>query len=288
MWYNTRMENRTSSYPKFKQYNIEIHDILGTIKVYTFSKMPFSCDDGAQSDFYLNNATPNNERQFGIKMFRTSVEAFAAYQRQALAAKEKLAPPVGMMVRWIIKGNKHRKTFNRWGYETCLAVTTPAARIEATIRGCPQLTHEYKEFSRECGQKRSKAETWDPVTMEKFLEFKDSQPNDETFASSFSALSYTTHRGSVRMRLMKISLVGTQYDNIAAIEDGSATWKEDKRLRLGSCVIAADDYCMSADLHRGNLGMWKKHPVVVDFGYHIAVPQYRDYNRVQSTVFVPR
>jgi predicted unusual protein kinase regulating ubiquinone biosynthesis (AarF/ABC1/UbiB family) len=38
---------------------------------------------------------------------------------------------------------------------------------------------------------------------------------------------------------------------------------------------------MANDLHRGNIALWKGNLVVIDFGYHIAVPEYRDYDRLE-------
>lgn len=288
MWYNTRMAKAHSSYPRFKHDRIENHAVLGKVKVYTFKTRPISNDDGAQSDFYTNNATPNNSRQFGIKIFNTSIEAFAAYQRQSLAAEQGLAPPVGKMVRWIIKANGNHNTVNRWGYETCLAVTTPTAHIEATIRGCPRLEYEYSNFVRD-----KSLMMWNPMSMETFLRHKECENEEQGFShsdpkyfSAFSAISLTTHSGSLRMRLMEICLVGTQYDNISKIQDDGELWRDNPRLRLGVKVVENDDYCMSNDMHRGNLGLWKGNPVVIDFGYHIAIPEYRDFDRIETANWV--
>lgn len=271
------MAKKNQAYPRFTHDRIDNHPILGKVKVFTFSKYPSCDDDGCQTSFFRNNAEVNNPKQFGFKMFNTSIEAFAAYERQSLAAANHLAPPVGKMIRWIVK-NYHGRTVNRWGYETALADTTPIARVEATIRGCPRLTHEYHDFVTTMERK-----LWSAKSMEEFLEHKESEePADGVYFSQFSAMSNSNAAGSLRMRLMNISLIGTQYDNIAAINDDGASWEDNSRLRLGQTVIEEDDYLMSADLHRGNLGLWNGYPVVIDFGYHIAVPEYRDYDNLET------
>ena len=262
-------------YPRFTHNRIDNHPILGKVKVYLFKKYPIANDAGCQSNFFANDAEINNPKQFGLKMFNTSIEAFAAYQRQSLAAREGLAPPVGKMIRWIIEKNINGHMVNRWGYETALADTSSSARLEATVLGCPRLVREYHEYL-------SVMEREDcALSMDTFLEWKEEAcPADGRYFSSFSAMSNSCVAGSLRMRLMNIDLVGTQYDNIVNIEDNGSVWKDNPRLRLGQTVTEDDDMCMCNDLHRGNLGLWKGKPVVIDFGYHIAVPEYRDFDNI--------
>lgn len=269
------MAKKSKTYPRFKHDRIDNHPILGKVKVFAMNRYPSPDDDGCQTSFFRNNAETNNARQFGFKMFNTSIEAFAAYQRQSLAAKEGLAPPVGKMIRWIVK-NYHGRTVNRWGYETALADTSSAARIEATIYGCPRLTREYHQYIFEM-EKEDCA-----LSMDQFLEFKEEEcPGDGRYFSSFSAISNSCVAGSLRMRLMEIDLIGTQYDNIVSIRDDGMAWEDNPRLRLGIVVLEKDDMRMASDLHRGNLGLWKGTPVVIDFGYHIAVPEYRDFDNLE-------
>ena len=274
------MPSKNKTYPRFKHDRIDTHPILGKVKVYTFKKYPSPDDDGSQTSFFTNNAEVNNPKQFGFKMFNTSIEAFAAYQRQSLAADEGLAPPVGRMIRWIIQDTQRGRSVNRWGYETALADTTVSARIKATILGCPRLCNDYISYAKSNDHK----ETWSVRSMESFLKFMESgtDPVDGRYFSQFSAISTTCVHGSLRKRLMDISLIGTQYDNITSITDDGAEWKDNPKLRLGQTVTAKDDYMMSNDLHRGNLGLWEGDPVVIDFGYHICVPEYRDFDNVET------
>jgi len=271
------MTIKSKTYPRFKHDRIDNHPILGKVKVFTFKKYPNPDDDGCQTSFFRNNAAINNAKQFGFKMFNTSIEALAAYQRQSLAAHEGLAPPVGKMIRWVIQDTHRGRKVNRWGYETALAETSAAARIQATILGCPRLINDYAAYVRVHELKYGSI-----ASMQSFLDFKeqDSDGADGRYFSQFSAISTTNVAGSLRMRLMSISLVGTQYDNITAIYDDGEKWSDNPRLRLGQTVTAKDEYYMSNDMHRGNLGLWKGEPVVIDFGYHIAVPEYRDYDNI--------
>jgi hypothetical protein len=263
------------SYPRFSPTRIENHSILGTVKVYDIGKYPTPDGDGCQTSFFRNNAETNNPNQFGLKMFNTSVEAFAAYQRQNLAAREGLAPPVGVMVRWIVKNHKGR-TVNRWGYETCLADVSDHARKCAQIRGCPIVGKAYAEYYMAYTDGNRRCRPFSKHTVEDFFEFLSDYDQYDGPIDAYSSMSTSVGEGSLRTRLMEISLVGTQYDNLASIYDMGESWSASGRLFLGSVVCEDDDMYMSNDLHRGNLGLWMGNPVVVDFGYHIASPQYRE------------
>ena len=278
----------SKSYPRFSPTRIETHAILGTIKVYDIGKYPNPDGDGCQTSFFRNNAEVNNPNQFGLKMFNTSVEAFAAYQRQTLAAREGLAPPVGVMVRWIVKNHKGR-TVNRWGYETCLADVSEHARKCAQIRGCPIVGKAYGEFYMAYTDGNNRCRPYSKHSVEAFFEeLNTMQYDDPNAIDPYSSMSTSVGEGSLRSRLMDISLVGTQYDNLASIYDMGESWSENGRLFLGSTVTEDDDMYMSNDLHRGNLGLWQGSPVVVDFGYHIACPEYRemDYITEETEILV--
>ena len=271
------MAKKSKAYPRFSPTRIDNHEILGKVKVFNIGKYPTPDDDGCQTSFFTNNAEVNNPRQFGFKMFNTSVEAFAAYQRQTLAANAGLAPPTGKMIRWIVKSYNGR-TVNRWGYETALADCSIPARLKATILSCPQVTRWYADYVRKNGYKM-----YSKSSMDAFLEHAETECYENAngrFFSQFSCASITSVEGSLRQRLMGVSIIGTQYDNLTAINDDGGMWEDNPRLRLGHTVTQDDDMYMSNDLHRGNIGLWKGNPVVIDFGYHIAVPEYRDYECV--------
>jgi len=266
-----------TSYPKFVHDRIDNHSILGEVKVYNIGKYPPIISSGCQSNFFSNNAEMNNPTEFGIKMFNTSIEAYAAYQRQSLAAREGLAPPVGLMVRWITKNHKGR-TVNRWGYETCIADVSGYAQMYAQIRGCPKMIKAYNDLlkwhTNNSRYVRPKAKKH--VTA--FFNYLSDYESYDGENDAYSSMSSSVGQGSIRTRLMDISIVGTQYDNLAEVFDMGEEWNE--RLRLGQTVTEDDDMYMSNDLHRGNLGLWMGNPVVIDFGYHIACPQYRDHDNL--------
>ena len=187
---------------------------------------------------------------------------------RSLAAKAGLAPPTGKMIRWVVKSYDGR-VVNRWGYETALADTSKKARVKATILSCPQITKWYTDYVHD-----HRCKMFSVSSMESFLneaeELLFETANGQYF-SQFSCASHTTVAGSLRHRLMKIDLTGTQYDNIVPVKDDGDDWN----IRLGRTVTANDDMVMSNDLHRGNIGLWKGNAVVIDFGYHLAVPEYR-------------
>lgn len=271
------MTKKTKTYPRFKPNRIEDHPILGLVKVYDMGKFPSTDADGSQTSFFRNHAEVGNAKQFALKIFNTSVEAFGAYQRNALAAEEGLAPPVGLMVRWVVK-NRHGRIVNRWGYETAIADTSSTARCKATILGCPRIYREYREYVSvfDCTM-------FSPISMDKFFVFKEEEltADCESF-SKYGAMTQTCVDGSLRMRLGEIDLTGTQYDNLAPIVDDGVKWESNPRLRLGQ-TFHADEYIrMLNDFHSGNLGMWNGKPVVIDFGYHICAPEYYDYDHFET------
>lgn len=267
------------AYPTIKHTRILDHDILGTVKVYEFPKgrLPRSQGSGCQSDFYRNGANPNNSKQYGIKLFNTSIEAFAAYQRQRLAAEEGLAPPVGKMVLWVIRyPNTKNRDFsqrNRWGYETCIADTSaPACRL-AMILASPRIRDDYGEYC------RNRNTPLDSMYSESSIQsfWKNVDMNWDLYEyDSHNALSDVKDSDSIRYQIANINIVGTQYDDVSDAFENDEKWND--RLRLGNTWLEDDYPFMSNDLHTGNIGLWKKNPVIIDFGYHIACPAYRNFD----------
>lgn len=104
--------------PKYRPIRTYTDSIMGRVDEYALRA--FRCDGkGAQATFLRNNARPNRKREYGIKLFCSAREAFAAFQRQKIAADAGLAPPVRRMVKVKIKCD--RTTEIMWGYQTCLA-----------------------------------------------------------------------------------------------------------------------------------------------------------------------
>lgn len=262
------------AYPRIKHTRVLSHDILGDVKVYEFpnGKIPRSQESGCQSDFYQNGAKVNHSKQYGIKLFNTSIEAFAAYQRQQLAAEEGLAPPVGKMVLWVIRYSKTRQR-NRWGYETCIADTSAAAVRLAPLLASPRIREDYGEF---CRNRNIPLDSmYSESSIQSFWKEVDMNWDLYTYDSG-NALSDVKDSDSIRHRISNINIVGTQYDDVSdAFDNEDNEWND--RLRLGNTWLEEDYPFMSNDLHGGNIGLWKKNPVIIDFGYHIACPAYRNF-----------
>jgi hypothetical protein len=102
---------------------------MGKVDEYVIKRPVKSAQEGAQAMFITNNAKPNRVHEYGIKLFDTAAEAYAAYQRQMIAAAAGVAPPVRRMVKMSLPGRcrcawplcfmKSRKVM--WGYQTCIA-----------------------------------------------------------------------------------------------------------------------------------------------------------------------
>jgi hypothetical protein len=104
--------------PKYRPIRTFTDSIMGRVDEYALRHLK-SDGMGAQATFLRNNARPNMKREYGIKLFRTPREAFAAFQRQKIAADAGLAPPVRRMVKVTIMRNRFADIL--WGYQTCLA-----------------------------------------------------------------------------------------------------------------------------------------------------------------------
>ena len=76
------------------------------------------CDCGAQAYFLPNNARPYVKTEYALKLFDKRWDAICAYERQKLAAKHLVAPPVGELVQ--VRDNANR--VKMWGYQTCVAI----------------------------------------------------------------------------------------------------------------------------------------------------------------------
>ena len=71
---------------------------------------------GVQSFFIPNDAKPHQRNHYALKVYDTLLEAFAAWQRQGIAARKHLAPPVRRLCKFVIPGLEPR-----WGYQSCVA-----------------------------------------------------------------------------------------------------------------------------------------------------------------------
>jgi hypothetical protein len=272
------MKNRPTSYPHFNPTRTLNHPIMGDVKVYELRGMPVSKDGGCQSDFYTNGASVNNPKEYAIKMFNTSVEAFAAWQRQKIAADAGLAPPVGKMVLWIVRPrNNKTRTRNRWGYESCVADCSEHARLVAQILGSPVIHNLYTNFIRE--RRLRKFSKTSVIKFWAIAEGGIGDKDNEMYLDCYAALDAIADSKSLKYKLMDLDIMDTQYDDLSETDIHENAW-DNPRLRLGEKWTEEDNPYMMNDLHRGNIGLWKNTPVCIDFGYHIACPTYRNYGNM--------
>jgi hypothetical protein len=200
----------TAFAPQFSPVRTFTHHLMGKVDVYVMRRNTRVSASGIQAEFLGNNAEPNRRNHYALKLYSTASEAFAAYQRQNVAAAAGAAPPVRRMVMVMRHGSCRCGNINEctgkklcngntmWGYQTCVA-----ARVGVT---------------------------WG-VTR-----------HGDTSDAGIRKL-YATMR--------KLNTIGTQRD--------------DKPLG----VMHGRKYLMLCDLHGGNIGFWRKSPVVIDFGSDI-------------------
>jgi hypothetical protein len=133
----------TMFHPTYRPFKSTRHPIMGVVDHY-ITKVDLREDGrGAQATFLRNNASPNRVREYGIKLFPTASQAFAAYQRQKIAAAAGAAPPVRRMVCFVAPGIRYDWEKDRyvrvarityWGYQTSIAYgigTTSGVSVEA-------------------------------------------------------------------------------------------------------------------------------------------------------------
>ena len=117
----SKMKN--NSYPKFRPEKKTYKKFGYTFKVFKmtekeFGKMKQGGSCGVQATFVKNNARMNNSKEFGLKMFPSLWEAACVWERQKIAARKNLAPPVGSLFVIFSKNKDHRLSY---GYESCVA-----------------------------------------------------------------------------------------------------------------------------------------------------------------------
>lgn len=115
---------RTAFNPSFHPSRTYTHPILGKIDEYRFTdaslkrwkKFMNRAPSGVQSFFILNNAKPHNDNHYALKVYKTLTEAAASWERQNLASRQGLAPPVRRLCKFVYPNGKVY-----WGYQTCVA-----------------------------------------------------------------------------------------------------------------------------------------------------------------------
>jgi len=136
--YNRHTMATTKFNPTYRPFKTTHHAIMGAIDHYRCDHMPRFSGCGAQAGFLVNNARPNCAREYGIKLFPTASQAFAAYQRQMIAAEAGAAPPVRRMVKVLVRspwyGDDLRTIY--YGYQTCLAYGIGRMEVPMEVEEC--------------------------------------------------------------------------------------------------------------------------------------------------------
>lgn len=126
----------TTFRPQFVPVRTDTHWIVGKYDHYVLPRAPRSNGNGAQAQFLRNNARPNMKREYGIKLFLSISEAYAAYQRQKLAADRGCAPPVRRMVCVEYRARRNAVIVRRWGYQTCIAYGIGMLAVPTIAESC--------------------------------------------------------------------------------------------------------------------------------------------------------
>lgn len=285
---------KKTSYPRFTPTRTYKHDILGRVSVYEI-KNPFllSDENGCQTDFFTNHAEVGNRKQFGIKLFRTSIEAFGAFERQSIAAKKGFAPPVGTMIQW--KCGR----WSRWGYQTCLADCCIEAQLVARVLCHDEALELYDAWknhplSGAVGTLENNINEFLRDGSMNLMYTKEYKRKDESLLNRDWRISYETgswmpryniehlytdsSKSKLRLGLRSISCTGLQYDNLWELhDDGNYSFARNRRLMLGKKWKRKDRCTLGGDLHTANVGLWNGKPVCIDFGFHCVVnPLYAE------------
>jgi hypothetical protein len=112
---------KTSFNPRFVPSRTFMHDLVGRVDEYHISlkdwkRLRRTNLRGIQAFFIPNNAKPHQRNHFALKVYPTLVEAIAAWQRQSIAARKHLAPPVRRICKFVVADDR-----TYWGYQTCVA-----------------------------------------------------------------------------------------------------------------------------------------------------------------------
>jgi len=112
---------KTAFNPRFVPSRTFIHDIAGRVDEYHIDLVSWRRASrtrfrGIQAFYIPNNAKPHMRHHYALKVYPNLPEALAAWQRQSIAARKRLAPPVRRICKFVIAGYG-----TRWGYQTCVA-----------------------------------------------------------------------------------------------------------------------------------------------------------------------
>lgn len=268
--------------------------VYGMVDVYVLTNSMWrrvfkNSSNGAQAQYFANNAKICDPNQFGIKLTgQDPQDAYAAWWRQRQAYKARVAPPVRRMVRFELLGERvgtHRRRLDvLWGYQTGVAITmTDRQRdymgsswmMETMMAYYGDAKHA-KAFASHMGAKHIPTPS-DLLNMDGHkirLTARHLGRMIDDLERSAAAITWSgVERQEWCNTLRRLDLRGSPLDNsitreaITLMEEGElkpipkgATMPKYKRIRGGG------------DLHYGNIGWWRFgnewRTVCIDFGWH--------------------
>ena len=289
------MLSRLSSvFPRIAPVRSYRDRVYGMVDVYVLTNSMWrrvfkNSSNGAQAQYFANNAKICDPNQFGIKLTgQDPQDAYAAWWRQRQAYKARVAPPVRRMVRFELLGERvgtHRRRLDvLWGYQTGVAITmTDRQRdymgsswmMETMMAYYGDAKHA-KAFASHMGAKHIPTPS-DLLNMDGHkirLTARHLGRMIDDLERSAAAITWSgVERQEWCNTLRRLDLRGSPLDNsitreaITLMEEGQlnpipkgATMPKYKRIRGGG------------DLHYGNIGWWRFgnewRTVCIDFGWH--------------------
>jgi len=284
----------SSMFPRISPTRSYRDRVYGMVDVYVLTNSMWrrvfkNSSNGAQAQYFANNAKICDPNQFGIKLTgQDPQDAYAAWWRQRQAYKARVAPPVRRMVRFELLGERvgtHRRRLDvLWGYQTGVAITmTDRQRdymgsswmMETMMAYYGDAKHA-KAFASHMGAKHIPTPS-DLLNMDGHkirLTARHLGRMIDDLERSAAAITWSgVERQEWCNTLRRLDLRGSPLDNsitreaITLMEEGQlnpipkgATMPKYKRIRGGG------------DLHYGNIGWWRFgnewRTVCIDFGWH--------------------
>ena len=291
------MLSRLSSvFPRIAPVRSYRDRVYGMVDVYLLTNSMWrrvfkNSSNGAQAQYFANNAKICDPHQFGIKLTgQDPQDAYAAWWRQRQAYKARLAPPVHRMVRFELIGKSTGTSRNRldvlWGYQTGVAITMTDRQRDASGSGslmeCMMAYYGDANMAREIDNYRGRLVPR-PIDLPSLtgkdirlighhfgtmLDEIERDGNDRDEWEGFSmqtqewvkALRHLDLRGSPRDNSITVDAISKMEDGDLRTIPKGATMRKNKHIRGGG------------DLHYGNVGWWRFgnrwHTVCIDFGWH--------------------
>ena len=284
----------SSVFPRISPTRSYRDRVYGMVDVYVLTNSMWrrvfkNSSNGAQAQYFANNAKICDPNQFGIKLTgQDPQDAYAAWWRQRQAYKARVAPPVRRMVRFELLGERvgtHRRRLDvLWGYQTGVAITmTDRQRdymgsswmMETMMAYYGDAKHA-KAFASHMGAKHIPTPS-DLLNMDGHkirLTARHLGRMIDDLERSAAAITWSgVERQEWCNTLRRLDLRGSPLDNsitreaITLMEEGQlnpipkgATMPKYKRIRGGG------------DLHYGTIGWWRFgnewRTVCIDFGWH--------------------